>query len=243
MAAGRFRVGQVVVAAVVGVVLIGGAPAAHANPNELTVDVLQDQATLSPDGRSITFGMFVQCDRKASVVEARATVVQPQASGEATFTPICNRLPTFVQATVPALGVSFVTGEAQVSARLVVREGRTKQVQDAALLRVRPSVSVLLADRAVLTGGGDAVQIDVTVTCPVASTGRGGQVTIYQTPVAGAGSIAPTACDGLPHTQSVPVQAAGGVFRSGAAEAFASATVEDGGEVFPGSDFRNIQIS
>ncbi|HEX2498377.1 MAG: hypothetical protein ACRDWG_02925 [Actinomycetes bacterium] len=243
MAADRFRVGQVVVAAVVGVVLLGGAQVAHANPNELTIDVLQDQATLAPDGRSITFGMFVQCDRKSQVLEARATVVQPQASGEATFTPICNRLPTFVEATVPALGGSFVTGEAQVSARLLVREGRTKQVQDAAVLRVRPSVSVILADRAVLTGGGDAVQIDVTVTCPVASIGRGGQVTIYQSPVAGTGTIAPTACDGLPHTQSVTAQASGGEFRAGAAEAFASATVEDGGEVFPGSDFRNIQIS
>jgi hypothetical protein len=243
MAADRFRVGQVVVAAVVGVVLLGGAQVAHANPNELTIDVLQDQATLAPDGRSITFGMFVQCDRKSQVLEARATVVQPQASGETTFTPICNRLPTFVEATVPALGGSFVTGQAQVSARLLVREGRTKQVQDAAVVPVRPSVAVVLADQARLTGGGDAVQIDVTVTCPVASIGRGGQVTIYQTPVAGTGSIAPTACDGLPHTVSVTVLANGGLFRAGSAEAFASVTVEEIGELFPGSDFRNIQIT
>jgi hypothetical protein len=33
------------------------------------------------------------------------------------------------------------------------------------------------------------------------------------------------------------------VFRAGNAEAFASVTVEEIGELFPGSDFRNIQIT
>src|SRR4029450_4230124 len=116
MAASRLWRRQSVVAVLLGILVVGGAQAAQANPNELTIDVLQDQATLASDGRSITFGMFVQCDRKSQVLEARATVVQSQASGEATFTPICNRLPTFVEATVPALGGSFVTGAAQVSA-------------------------------------------------------------------------------------------------------------------------------
>ena len=243
MATGRYRVGGVVIITVLGLLVVGGAQAAQAGPNDLSIDVLQDQATLAPNGRSITFGMFVQCDRKSNVLQARATVVQSQAVGEATFTPICNRLPTFVEATVPVSSGSFVTGEAQVSARLVVREGRTKQVQDAAVVPVRPSVSVILADQAKLTGGGGTAQINVTVTCPIASIGRGGQVTIYQTPIAGAGSIAPSACDGLPHTIAVTVTASGGMFRVGSAEAFASVTVEDIGELFPGSDFRTIQIT
>lgn len=242
MAASRSWMRRSVVAVLLGMFVLGGAQAAHANPNDLSLEVLREQAFVAPDGRSITFGVITQCDRKTNVIEARATAVQPQASGEATFIPRCTRLPEFVQVTVPSSGGSFVTGEAQFSARLVVREGRTKQVQDAAELRVRPTVSVVLADQAVLIGGGSAVEIDVIVTCPIAATGLGGHVVIYQATV-GNGSFGPTACDGLPHTLSVTVLASSGSFRAGAAEAGADAAVAEGGDIFPNSDFRNIQIS
>jgi hypothetical protein len=129
---------------------------------------------------------------------------------------------------VPALDRSFQTGEAQVSALLVVREGTTKEVRASALVRVRPTVSVRLADEALLEGGGEVVRIDVTVTCPVSSNGRGGQVTVYQGQVVGGSSFGPTSCDGLPHTLSVDVATSEGLFQVGSAEAEASASVEGG---------------
>ena len=129
-----------------------------------------------------------------------------------------------------------------MSAILVVRAGRRHEVQDSAIVRVRPSVSVRLADRAVLTGG-DAVLIDVAVTCPVSSNGRGGQVSVYQGQVVGRGSFGPTACDGLPHTVSVRVETSGGLFQVGSGEAEAFASVEEGSDIFPGSDLRTVQIA
>ena len=243
MAASRSWRRHSVVAVLLGILVVGGARAAQANPNELSLEVVRDQATVAPDGRSITFGLTIQCDRRATVLEARISAVQPQASGEGTFTPICNRIPTFVQVTVPSTGGSFQTGAVQVGASLVVRSGRTKQAQDSALLRARPSVSVLLADRAVVEGAGEAVRIDVTLTCPVAGNGQGGLVQIYQDQVIGSGAIAPTVCDGIPHKQSVRVATSGRPFQPGPAQAAASATVEEGGDLFPGGDFRNIQIT
>jgi len=142
---------------------------------------------------------------------------------------------------VPAAAGSFQTGAAPVSALLVVRAGRTKQVRDSAVVRVRPSVSVCLADQAVLDSGGQAVRIDVTVTCPVSASGQGGQVAVYQGEV-GTGSFGPTACDGLPHTLSVRVATAEGLFQVGSAQAEAFAAVEEGGDIFPGTDLRTVQI-
>jgi hypothetical protein len=229
-------------AGLVGLLVAGVAPAAEAHRTELAVEVLSVQAALAPDGRSISFDISTQCDRKATIVDARVSATQPQASGEASFTPSCTRLPQVVHVTVPSLGAPFETGEAQVSALLVVREGRTKEARDSASVRVRPSVSVQLADRAVLDGGGDAVRIDVTVTCPVTSTARGGQVRVYQGQVVGTGSFGPTPCDRLPHTLSIRVATSGGLFQVGSAEAEAFASVEEGGDIFPGADFRTVQI-
>ena len=104
-------------------------------------------------------------------------------------------------------------------------------------------MAVRAADHAVLAGGGATVLIDVTVTCPAVSNSRGGQVTVYQNGIAGSGTFPPTACDGLPHTSSVTVTASSGLFQAGTADALSSATVEVGGEIFPGLDLRAIQIS
>jgi len=240
VASGRMR--HVVLAGLVGLLVVGGMQAADANPNELALEVLSEQASLAPDGRSISLNLLTQCDSKATVLDARVSVTQPQASGEVSFTPRCARIPYVVAVTVPSLGGSFQTGEAQVSAVLLVREGRTKEVRDSALVRVRPTVSVRLADEAVLDGSGEAARIDVTVTCPVASTAKGGQVSIYQGQVVGRGSFGPTACDGLPHTLSVRVETSEGSFQVGVAEAEAFTAVEEGGDFFPGGDVRTIQI-
>jgi hypothetical protein len=103
-------------------------------------------------------------------------------------------------------------------------------------------VAVRLADHAVLEDGGQAVRIDVSVTCPMTSTARGGQVAIYQGQVVGTGTFGPTPCDGVTHTLSVRVATSQGPFQLGSAEAEAFTAVEEGGDFFPGGDFRTIQI-
>jgi hypothetical protein len=236
------RMGRVALAGLVGVLAAGAGQAAEAHRTELSVEVISVQAALAPDGRSISFDIETRCDRKATVLDARVSVVQSQASGEAAFTPTCNRIPTVVGVTVPVLNGVFRTGEAQASALLVVRQGSTKQARDSGLLRVRPSVSVRVADEALLVGAGEAVQIGVTVTCPVRSNPQGGQVNIYQGQAAGTGIFGPTPCDGAAHSQSVTVRSSGGLFQVGTAQAEAFASVEEGGDIFPGTDLRMIQI-
>jgi hypothetical protein len=236
------RIRQLWVAGMVLLVVTGWAPSAQAHRTELAVEVLPDQATVAPDGRSLFFHITTQCDRGWTVLEARVTAVQPQASGEGSFTPNCGRIPYNVGVTVPALNGTFQTGEAQVSARLVVKQGKTKQAQDSAVLRARPSLLVSLADQALLESGGGAVRIDVTMTCPRSANGQGGQVTVYQGQVRGTSTFGPTPCDGVPHSQSIRVPASGGPFQTGTAEADAFASIEEGGDMFPGHDLRTIQI-
>ena len=60
--------------------------------------------------------------------------------------------------------------------------------------------------------------------------------------MAGRGAFGPTPCDGLPHTVSVRVETSQGLFQVGSAEAEAFAAVEEGGDIFPGSDLRTVQI-
>jgi hypothetical protein len=224
----------------VGLLVAGGAQAANAHRTDLVVEILSEQASLAPDGRSMSFDISTVCDRKWTIVEARVSVTQDQASGEGPFTPSCTRLPQVVRVTVPARGGAFETGQAQASALLVVAQGKKKEARDSASIRVRPSVSVVLADDAVLDG--EDVMIDVRVTCPVSSNGLGGQVRIFDGQVGGTGSIPPTPCDRLPHTTSVRVEPSQGSFHVGSADAEAFASIEEGGDVFPGADLRTIQI-
>jgi hypothetical protein len=224
----------------VGLLVGGGAQAADAHRTDLVVEILSEQASLAPDGQSMSFDISTVCDRKWNVVEARVSVTQPQASGEGPFTPSCTRLPQVVRVTVPALSGAFETGQAQASVLLVVQQGKTKEARDSAPIRVRPSVSVLLADEAVLDGAD--VLIDVTVTCPVTSNGRGGQVRVYDGQAVGTGTIPPTPCDRVPHTTRVRVVPSEGSFKAGSAEAEAFVSIEEGGDFFPGADLRTIQI-
>jgi len=80
------------------------------------------------------------------------------------------------------------------------------------------------------------------VTCPLSAVGQGGSVTIYGGVVVGTATFGPTPCDTLGHTVSVRVASPQGPFRVGSAEALASASVIEAGEVFPGDDLRTIQI-
>ncbi len=232
---------RLVVTGVVGLLVAGGAQGASAHRTALSVEILSEQASLGPDGRTMTFDLSTVCDRTWTIVEASVSVTQPQASGTGSFTPNCGRIPYVVRATVPATSGTFQTGPAEATAVLVVQQGPTKRAQDSATLRVRPDVSVVLADQAVLEPDG-AVRIDVTVTCPMSAVGQGGQVRIYDGQVVGAGTFGPTPCDTLPHTVSVRVASSEGSFQVGSAEAEAFASVTEGGDVFPGGDLRTIQI-
>lgn len=236
------RVRRLGVAGLAVVLVLGGAQAAGAHRTELAVEIVSDQGTISPDGSSITFNLATTCDMKWTIVTAQVSVVQAQASGEASFTPRCARLSYGLSVTVPALDGTFQTGDTQVSALLVVQQGKTKEASDSAPLRARPSVSAELADEAILDDGGGAVLIDITVTCPRTSAGRGGEIRIYDGQVVGTGSFGPTACDALPHTTSVRVETSEGTFRVGSAEAFAVASIEEGGDIISGGDLRTIQI-
>jgi hypothetical protein len=232
----------VIITSLVGLlVVVGGAQQAAAHRTALSVEILSEQALVAPDGGSMTFDLSTVCDRTWTIVQASVSVTQPQASGTGSFAPNCGRIPYVVRVTVPATSGTFQTGSANATAVLVVRQGSTKQAQDSAALRVRPDVSVLLADQAVLEGDG-AVRIDLTVTCPMSAVGQGGSVRIYDGVVVGTGGFGPTPCDTLPHTVSVRVASSQGPLRVGSAEGLASASVIEGGEVFPGVDLRTIQI-
>jgi hypothetical protein len=237
----RFAARRLVVTGVVGLLVAGGAQVASAHRTPLSVEIVSEQSSLAPDGRSMTFYLSTVCDRTWTIVEASVTVTQPQASGRGPFTPTCGRIPYNVQVTVPATSGTFQTGPTEATAVLVVQQGPTKRAQDSATLRARPDVSAVLADQAVLQGDG-AVRIDVTVTCPMSAEGRGGYVRIYDGVVAGNGTFEATPCDALPHTVSVRVASSEGPFHVGTAEALSSATIMEGGDFISGGDFRTIQI-
>ena len=232
---------RLVVVAIVGLVMASWVQTVLAHRTSLSVAIVSVQASLAPNGQSMTFDLETVCDRTWTIVEASVTVSQAQASGTGSFTPNCGRIPYVVRATVPATSGTFQTGPAEATAVLVVQQGKTKRAQDSASLRVRPQVAAVLGDQAVLEGDG-VVRIDVIVTCPMSAVGQGGSVQIYDGRIVGIGSFGPTACDTFPHTVSVRVVSSDGAFQLGSAEALASASVTEGGDSFTGSDFRTIQI-
>jgi hypothetical protein len=123
----------------------------------------------------------------------------------------------------------------------VVGQGPNKRAEDTGALRVRPSVSGLLADQATLESDG-AVRIDITVTCPMSAVGRGGEVRIYDGRIVGIGTFGATPCDAVPHPVSVRVASSEGSFRVGSAEASAVASIEEGGDIISSFDLRTIEI-
>src|ERR687892_2380488 len=166
------RIRWLVLAALIGLLLAGGQPVAQAHRTPLRVVILSDQASITPDGRSMSFHIETTCDRQWTIVEASATVTQGGVTSTGSFTPTCGRIPYGVGVTVPASGAAFQTGPAEASVVLVVGQGPNKRAQDSASLRVRPSVSAILDDTASLQGDGSLL-IDVTVTCPMSAVGRG----------------------------------------------------------------------
>jgi hypothetical protein len=232
---------RLVLAGLVGLLVAGGVQTAQAQGN-LSVQILSEGASITPNGRSMSFDIETVCDRRWTIIEATVSVTQAGASGSGPFTPTCGRIPYGVRVNVPASGAPFHTGSAEASVVLIVGQGRTKEARDTGSLRVRPDVSLQVADTGALQGDGSVV-IDATVTCPMFAVALGGEVRLFDGTIGGTGAFGPTPCDAVPHTVSVRVASPQGAFRTGSVMVYAFASIEEGGEVFTGFDiFRTIQI-
>ena len=228
--------------------LVGAAPpwASAARPRPPVVE-LGTAALLAPDGRSMSVEVIARCPDRGTLVEASVTIAQPQASGRASFPLPCDDLLRPFRVAVESSGAAFTLGQAQVTATVIVKRGKTQQAQDSELVLVQPSVIVQLATTALLQDGGAAVLIDVTVACPVGATGLGSSDVVVGQDQAGglAGGVTNylPRCDGQPHTLTIRVPATTGrLFRPGSALATTFAAVEAGGNEFLGVDQKTIQI-
>jgi hypothetical protein len=203
---------------------------------------IQSAGGLAPDGGSISVQLLASCPQRWTVVEALVAVSQPQASGQASFTFPCISSLRMFTVVVPSTGGTFELGEALATASVTIKRGRTERAQDSQLVQVQPTVFVDLAATARLENGGEAVQIDVTVACPVGANGRLSAVNVSQGQTAsGNGSYTPI-CDGQQHTFAVRVPASQGVYKVGDARALTFANVEHRGNSFTGVDDSPVQI-
>ena len=199
-----------------------------------TVDV-QSAAWLAPDGGSVSFQVIASCPERWSVVQAVVAVSQPQASGQASFPLVCIGSLRVFNVTVPAAAGTFRLGQAQATASVVIKRGKTQSAQDSQLLQVDPAVLVELAESARLESGGGAVTMDVTVACPVGATGLESRRGVSQGATRGVGTYTPV-CNGLRHTFTVRVEAPRGGYQAGIAQALTFADVEFDGRFFAGVD-------
>lgn len=214
---------------------LAAAPAGARFQEPPAVDI-HSQAGLAPDGRSIAVSVIASCPERWTVVEAVVRVSQPGASGQASFPLTCigSMRPFWVS--VPANAGSFQLGSAQVTASVVIRRGKTARADDSEIATVQPTVLVELGETAQIQDGGAAVLLDVTVACPVGTTGlESGLVVSQAGRVMGSGRYTPI-CDGSPHTFTVLVSASQGFYEPGIAQALTFADVEYNGEVFSGVD-------
>jgi hypothetical protein len=237
----RFQraVGLVALAAVVGLL---GAPAEAGRPREPFL-AIHSAAWLVPDGSSVTVELLWSCPLRWTVEEAVVTVSQPGASGEASIPLTCIDQVRPVRVKVHVSTGTFQLGDAQVHASVLIKRGHTQRVEAAEIVEVQPTVFVDLADTARLESGGGAVTLDVTVACPVGTTGQGSSyVNVSQAQNGGAANYVPI-CDGAQHSLSVRVPALRGVFQPGAAQALTFADVEwRGCNCFSGFDEGPVQI-
>jgi hypothetical protein len=238
------RIRWLALAVVVALLVASGALPAKAGaaaPTRLTVE-LGSAVGLAPDGQSLGVSLLASCPERWSVLQALVTVSQPQASGQASFPLTCTGLFQAFTVTVQSSGAPFQLGEAQASALVLIKRGRTEQVQDVQVVRVESTVSVDLANTALLEGAGEAVLIDVTAACPVGATGQQSYVNVSQGQAVGNGLYVPT-CDGQHHTFTVKVQTSQALFQPGSAESLTFAFVAVGSDSFSGIDEQQIQIS
>src|ERR671911_580643 len=163
--------------ALLGVVVAAPAGARFQEPP--TVDI-HSAAGLAPDGRSINVNVLASCPERWTVVEAVVRVSQPSGSGQASFPLTCIKSVRSFWITVPASIGSFQLGSAQVTASVVIQRGNTARADDSQGVTVDPTVLVELGESAQILDGGAAVLLDVTVACPVGTTGRESGLVVSQ---------------------------------------------------------------
>jgi hypothetical protein len=189
----------------------------------------------------MTVQVLATCPERWTVVEALVKVSQPGASGQASFPLTCIDQVRMFTVSVPASGGAFELGEAQASASVVIKRGKTERAQDSEVIFVQPAVFVDIADTAQLESGGGALTIAVTVACPVGANGQESRLGVSQGETRGVGFYVPV-CDGSEHTFIVRVQASRGLYQAGAADALTFADVEHNGFDFSGFDEQQVQI-
>jgi hypothetical protein len=214
--------------------VVAATPAGARFQEAPTVDI-HSVGGLAPDGQSINVNVLASCPERWTVVEAVVRVSQPGASGQASFPLTCIKSVRSFWVSVPSSGGAFQLGSAQVTASVVITRGKTARADDSEVVDVQPTVLVELAETARLESGGAAVTLDVTVACPVGTTGRESGLVVSQNQTMGTGRYTPV-CDGSRHTFSVLVQASRGSYQPGIAQALTFADVEYQGQVFSGVD-------
>jgi hypothetical protein len=216
--------------------LLSAAPAEARFQEAPTVDI-HSAAGLAPDGRSINVNVLASCPERWTVVQAVVRVSQPSGSGQASFPLTCIKSVRSFWVTVPASTGSFQLGTAQVTASVVIQRGKTARADDSQVVTVDPNVLVELDDSAQILDGGAAVLLDVTVACPVGTTGRESGLVVSQAGIVmGSGRYTPI-CDGAPHTFTVRVSSTNGrLYQPGIAQALTFADVDYNGQVFSGVD-------
>ncbi|MGH3133403.1 MAG: hypothetical protein ACRDNY_06615 [Gaiellaceae bacterium] len=214
--------------------LVAASPAGARVAPEPTVDV-QPVAGLAPDGRSIAVQVLASCPERWTLVEAVVSVSQAGASGQTSFPLTCVGFVQVFRVTVPSSGGVFELGDAQVTASVVVKRGKTARADDSQVVPLFPIVLVELGETAQLESGGGAVVIDVTVACGAETSGLESRLGVSQGQTRGVGTYVPV-CDGSPHTFTVRVEASQGVYQAGIAQSLTFANVEFGGEIFYGID-------
>ena len=171
----------------IALLLAGATLPARADPTapiRLDAD-LGSTAGLAPDGQAVQLSVLARCPERWTVLEASVAVSQGDASVEASFPLTCTGLHQSFSVAVPSSGAPLELGQAEATADVVVKRGRTERVQDSQLVRVDPIVFVALADTALLESGGEAVSLDVTVACPVGATGQQSGLVVSQGPTLG----------------------------------------------------------
>ena len=209
---------------------------AGARFQEAPVVDIQGVAGMSPDGRTIGVTVLASCPERWTVVEATVTVSQPSGSGQASFPLTCIMSMRSFSIAVPATTGSFQLGEAQVSATVVIKRGKTARADDSEVLRADPTVLVELASSGQRVDDGRAVVLDVTVACPAGTAGQQSSLVVSQSPVIIGSSTYTPICDGSRHTFTVRVEADSNLYQPGIAQALTFAQIEWQGEVFYGID-------
>lgn len=217
------------------IVLVGSAPAGARITPGPSVDI-QGVALLAPDGSSMGVQVLASCPERWTVVEAVVRVSQAGGWGQASFPLTCIGSMRGFAVNVPASSGAFELGSAQVNAAVVINRGKTARADDSELVSVQPSILVELAETARLESGGGAVVMDVTVACPVGTSGLQSSLVVSQEGRSiGSGTYVPV-CDGSRHVFTVRVQASQGVYHTGIAQALTFANVQFGDETIYGID-------